>query len=989
MPHQVGSFTNFPVRMMIVLGLILSIQIPSLDAQNPCRSRDSVALVAFAQSISDTGWDFNTPISTWEGIVLNNEGCVRRIVLSSKNLSGTIPPEIGTFSELERLTLTGNNITGSIPPEIGNLSSLIGLYLTSNNLEGPIPLEIGHLSEFQTFEGGFNNLSGQLPSGLANIKSSVQLQYNNFSGCWPSTFISLCDKNVNFSNNPQLPDGGDLTNFCSNSSDLCPPSCTDGILNNGEAQVDCGGPNCSPCPSCDDGILNQDEIEVDCGGIFCPPCAHCFNGIQDGDETGLDCGGLACAPCGADPLELWLYSNQNIAANIDWNFTLYNNDILSYFDWNQEYKDRLFSKYDSLVNGYYPTFPDPLPNLNTTKNNGLTALEPDFAFSVYISFVANSLYQEIQNNYNWSIIDYDDQFLQELLSHESYFEPWLDADISNEKFVRIKETVISTPSPPAYLQNEFICPRNILQSTQQVTFSEIMRFARDSMFHFVGSQTYNEHWQYLGFPPMSRVIDGTTHPIYGFGHWTYGCHGTVTFSKWLGFMLNIPILDKFIGSGHRIALLPTADSIFISHGDDPYGKDHIEPRHFNINKFHFTEFFGDGEINQDLNVNVGRRVREIHLNNLSQRAKNIYCQDYATNGNVGIDNILYDEYDEYSSEFLNAIHFWDRLHIDLNNSNLAQFGNCFDGNNIPIDYTEYPINWEHLENGQSNPDNSVYKTYKSEPMYGKSSNCLSADNWIETVIYNSQPKTWIGLADGKVTNLNEMDYAIKIEDNVISVIEKGVVKQILSDDMKLSVNFLKINITDNGIQYFLNGFQKFESLADQTDKTYSVYFGAEEYDSEINDIYTSTDDDNNCCPYSELVSNTGASNQIRSDIYNDVAIIESDGTVGERKEVRFYSGSEVDMKEGFSVSHNTTFLVDLFDCKEMTELVDDNTEITTHGTPPDSPFGEEYFEIIDNDYNTKFLNFNKVLNFDLNLQSQRILKHWRSPQRMTRKKETQ
>jgi WD40 repeat protein len=48
------------------------------------------------------------------------------------------------------------------------------------------------------------------------------------------------------------------------------PSCFDGIRNQNETEIDCGGP-CAPCPSCFDGILNQGELDVDCGG----PCAAC------------------------------------------------------------------------------------------------------------------------------------------------------------------------------------------------------------------------------------------------------------------------------------------------------------------------------------------------------------------------------------------------------------------------------------------------------------------------------------------------------------------------------------------------------------------------------------------------------------------------------------------------------------------------------------------------------------------------------------------
>jgi hypothetical protein len=62
---------------------------------------------------------------------------------------------------------------------------------------------------------------------------------------------------------------------CSDDDDapIIPPvaeTCNDGILNNGETQVDCGGPNCQACPdpeaTCNDGIQNGDETDVDFGG---------------------------------------------------------------------------------------------------------------------------------------------------------------------------------------------------------------------------------------------------------------------------------------------------------------------------------------------------------------------------------------------------------------------------------------------------------------------------------------------------------------------------------------------------------------------------------------------------------------------------------------------------------------------------------------------------------------------------------------------------
>ena len=48
---------------------------------------------------------------------------------------------------------------------------------------------------------------------------------------------------------------------------------------------------------CKDGIQNDDETGIDCGGIDCPPCPSCTDGIQNGNETGVDCGGTECDPC--------------------------------------------------------------------------------------------------------------------------------------------------------------------------------------------------------------------------------------------------------------------------------------------------------------------------------------------------------------------------------------------------------------------------------------------------------------------------------------------------------------------------------------------------------------------------------------------------------------------------------------------------------------------------------------------------------------------
>lgn len=70
-----------------------------------------------------------------------------------------------------------------------------------------------------------------------------------------------------------------------------PATCDDGVLNQDEEGIDCGG-GCGPCsgpPTCDDGLHNQDEEGIDCGGPCGPciapsgdPCADTAGPLEDG-----------------------------------------------------------------------------------------------------------------------------------------------------------------------------------------------------------------------------------------------------------------------------------------------------------------------------------------------------------------------------------------------------------------------------------------------------------------------------------------------------------------------------------------------------------------------------------------------------------------------------------------------------------------------------------------------------------------------------------
>ena len=151
---------------------------------------------------------------------LGNLGNLLGLMLYSNQLTGSIPSALGNLSNLAVLSLYSNQLNGSIPPELGNLSNLKHLYLQSNNLSGSIPSALGNLSNLQYFKLYNNQLSGSIPSALGNL-SNLQYFYlynNQLSGSIPSEFGKLNNLLELWMDNNQLsgnlpPELGNLSNL--------------------------------------------------------------------------------------------------------------------------------------------------------------------------------------------------------------------------------------------------------------------------------------------------------------------------------------------------------------------------------------------------------------------------------------------------------------------------------------------------------------------------------------------------------------------------------------------------------------------------------------------------------------------------------------------------------------------------------------------------------------------------------------------------------
>jgi Leucine-rich repeat (LRR) protein len=165
-----GSYTC-AVTNSVVSGLTINSRPINLSIMLKGRDIDSLALVTVYNTTGGLNWTNNTnwlssePISDWHGVTVGiNSG--------TKGLSDS--------TSVLRLDLSGNNLTGSIPPEIGTMTGLQSLNFGTNNLSGAVPVEINYIPSLQTLDLSDNKLD-DLPELLFMSLDTLELGKNQFS----------------------------------------------------------------------------------------------------------------------------------------------------------------------------------------------------------------------------------------------------------------------------------------------------------------------------------------------------------------------------------------------------------------------------------------------------------------------------------------------------------------------------------------------------------------------------------------------------------------------------------------------------------------------------------------------------------------------------------------------------------------------------------------------------------------------------------------
>ncbi|KAJ6414309.1 hypothetical protein OIU84_007014 [Salix udensis] len=183
---------------------------------------DPALLVSEGNALIESGWWSDNssysylssnPCMDWPGIVCDRAGSITeispppeslkvgnkfgkmnfscfpnlvRLDLANRDLIGSIP-QISTPPQLRYLNLSSNNLQGALPGEIGNMKNLESLDVSYNRLNGPIPLEIGDLKNLESLDVSYNRLNGPIPptvGGSAKLRSLIFRQ-NKINGSIP------------------------------------------------------------------------------------------------------------------------------------------------------------------------------------------------------------------------------------------------------------------------------------------------------------------------------------------------------------------------------------------------------------------------------------------------------------------------------------------------------------------------------------------------------------------------------------------------------------------------------------------------------------------------------------------------------------------------------------------------------------------------------------------------------------------------------------
>ncbi|XP_060195206.1 probable LRR receptor-like serine/threonine-protein kinase At3g47570 [Lycium barbarum] len=169
--------------------------INSTTDQTVLLALQSQASLYDSHNVLTRNWSSFTPVCSWIGVTCGpRHQRVTALNLSSMNLNGMVPPQLGNLSFLISLDIRNNTFHGSLPEELARLRRLKMINVMNNNFTGAIPSFFGLLPNLHSLYLSFNQFSGNIPPSLFNITKlkELRLRGNFLGGEIPQEISSLC-----------------------------------------------------------------------------------------------------------------------------------------------------------------------------------------------------------------------------------------------------------------------------------------------------------------------------------------------------------------------------------------------------------------------------------------------------------------------------------------------------------------------------------------------------------------------------------------------------------------------------------------------------------------------------------------------------------------------------------------------------------------------------------------------------------------------------
>lgn len=362
-------------------------------------------------------------------------------------------------------------------------------------------------------------------------------------------------------------------------------------------------------------------------------------------------------------LDGWLSERPAIRGAILWEASV--SSITAYPGWSAAMKNALRNAVATLLSGGTVVHADP-PPLAVTPGDGETAatsLSQSTAWTIFIAHVAQSIVAEVCQYVPWTLNSLDHEELLQLFDSRSLFH-W---DSSTYRVI-FQDGVVTPADPLATFQ--FLIKNDLVGPNRLNTIHRLLDWCRDNLVHFSGGwdveNVYNQ-WQYRGFPPVSRIIEGTpdlSRPNQPNRHRTGGCWGTTGFLRAVLRTVNIPV--RLVSRAGHAQPHFMREELYLSHGDDPYNAmmravPEIPIALLPIDQTKHNEWFGASLPANEVANNIGRRSTELGLEYLSNWLLGRRCNDVAS-GASHADSEVYDTLKRYwTVAALKAMDLWTRL----------------------------------------------------------------------------------------------------------------------------------------------------------------------------------------------------------------------------------------------------------------------------------------------------------------------------------------